>query len=32
MVLASAAFDPADYIREHEEFMRVAGRREPLTL
>ncbi|WP_322052660.1 sugar 3,4-ketoisomerase [Paraburkholderia bannensis] len=32
MVLASAAFDPADYIREHDEFMQLARKRELLSV
>lgn len=32
MVLASAAYDVADYIRDHDEFMRLARQKEPLAV
>lgn len=32
MVLASEAFDPADYIREHDEFLRLARSVDPVAI
>ncbi|WP_322010890.1 FdtA/QdtA family cupin domain-containing protein [Paraburkholderia sp. J12] len=32
MVLASEHYDPADYIRDHDEFIRLARAREPVAL